>query len=649
MYSGHVFSRVGGLESNPQPTLRMLRLPLSKLFLLGVCLLCLSAPASLAVPVTNPGFETGNTSGWTCFGSFGADSVNKADGAFGLRLGAGAGASQTITGLSANTYYKFTAKIKTAAPSDVIIMSAKSYGNPQVSASTSAQAFTLKTLYFKTGPSSTAVTLEFYKVSLSAGNGYADTVTLDVAPGYVPPAYPTVAQANPDIDRTHPVTYKNWKGVTWDPHGLANGHYDANALNSDIVNMKYAGIHWVRLWIPQDHPLTALNQVCSALQSNGLQAYICFRKSPFAGNNTTYGTPAQEAATAAALTSFVNAQKTYVKHWEIHNEPSNSQFWNQEVGTGGVAVSAQKFKLHLQNCYNAIKAADPTAVVICGGIDTGVNNNWIPWFDALTAEQGYLYFDEFAFHPYAKNATPDFAVAAMELAKSKVAAWPAPHNNKPIWITEVGWTFFPDTDKEAYKAMFLYEAMPRLAATMKSVRPVTWWTLHETWAGYGGGITVRVTNNGVVSFDPLPALETMALVNDHNPLIENPGFEFGSILNWTGGYGSYAVDSANAANGSYGLRVSTSSGIGQTVNLFPNTSYTVSAMLKAAAGNTMSMNVQGYGGADLITSTTSTTYTAKSITFTTGPNTYGARINLYKGSSSGSGNGYADSVQIVKN
>lgn len=600
--------------------------------------------AVVAAPVlANQGFETGSTSGWASWGSAQAGTAYKYGGSYGLRLGPSSGVEQVITGLSPNTYYKLSAMLKVEAAPNMIILGVKEYGNPELSVSSTGIYYdSPKSVTFKTGPSNTTAKIYLFKSSSASGYGYADSV--EVAE-ISPPSPPTLDPVSPYIDSSHPITVNNWKGVTWDPLQLANGMYDANGISSDINNMKYAGVHWVRVWTGPSESAAVLDQKIAALQNAGMQAFIFFSK-----GNKTYGTPQEEAQTAAFLTNLVNTYKNYIKYWEIGNEPNLESYWDLggRVGEGTSDPDApfnagvHRYVLHLQNCYNAIKAADPNAVVLSAGLSSYMYKDFM---DRMTAEQAYLYFDEFAFHPYEK--TPDLAVSVLDTVRSKISTWPAPHNNKPIWVTEIGWDTTPYD--ESYKAAFLTEGMKKIVQNMKSVRPVVWYALHEKSSASGFGLTQRRYIDSVLQYDRLPAIENYRALNDHLPVVENAGFETGDTLNWST-YGTTAADSTNPMYGSYGLKVSKSSGAEQVIrNLFPNTTYTLTVMVKASSGSdTASITVKNYGGSDLIASTTSTTYTSKSITFTTGANNYSARIALYKGSASGSGYGYFDTVQLVK-
>ncbi|ABD79376.1 carbohydrate-binding protein [Saccharophagus degradans] len=120
-----------------------------------------------------------------------------------------------------------------------------------------------------------------------------------------------------------------------------------------------------------------------------------------------------------------------------------------------------------------------------------------------------------------------------------------------------------------------------------------------------------------------------AVTTQAAPLQHNGGFENGGTSGWNG-YGSHAL-STEAHSGSYAGKVTGGpSAFSQTIpNLTPNTTYSLSAFVKARAGHTGFLGVKEYGGQETSLIVNSTHYQKKTITFTTGPNASSAKIYLY--------------------
>ncbi len=125
--------------------------------------------------------------------------------------------------------------------------------------------------------------------------------------------------------------------------------------------------------------------------------------------------------------------------WEIWNEPNDKHFWRG---------SARRYTRLLRAAYPAIKAGDPNATVVFGGL---VHND--DRFLARAYAAGARgAFDVMATHPY--QGVGD---AAPETADSGNDWWllthvPAVHElmarhgdgGKPIWFTEFGWSTHPN-------------------------------------------------------------------------------------------------------------------------------------------------------------------------------------------------------------
>ncbi|NOZ51481.1 MAG: glycoside hydrolase family 5 protein [Chloroflexi bacterium] len=171
-----------------------------------------------------------------------------------------------------------------------------------------------------------------------------------------------------------------------------------------------------------------------------------------------------------------------VRLWEIYNEP-DSVFGPQGFcfGTRG-AQYADSLRL----AYTAIKAADPNAVVLFGGISydffTNEGGRFDPAFldDALTAGAG-AYFDRLAFHYYPAFAErwntfgPGVAGKAAYL-RGELARYGL---DKPLALTEIGRpTRGPQADgipyNEELTARFVAPALTR--ARIADLAPIIWFT-----------------------------------------------------------------------------------------------------------------------------------------------------------------------------
>ena len=126
-----------------------------------------------------------------------------------------------------------------------------------------------------------------------------------------------------------------------------------------------------------------------------------------------------------------------VSAWEVWNEENTSRFWS----TG---PSASEYVPLLQAAYPAVKAADPTALVVFGG----VSQNDYTYIESAYAAGAKGFFDVMAVHPYPGPNPPEHVwywdgrigqsafTGFAEVRNSMLARG----DDKPIWLTEFGWS-----------------------------------------------------------------------------------------------------------------------------------------------------------------------------------------------------------------
>ena len=115
--------------------------------------------------VTNPGFETGDTSGWTETGDVDIASDSHT-GSYAVRLnGADSSVEQVVTGLSAGTAYTVSCWGKAKSNAGVYL-GVKDYGGAEQTVQfTDFKNFVKKSVTFTTGPTNTSVTIFFIKLN----------------------------------------------------------------------------------------------------------------------------------------------------------------------------------------------------------------------------------------------------------------------------------------------------------------------------------------------------------------------------------------------------------------------------------------------------------------------------------------------------
>jgi hypothetical protein len=132
--------------------------------------------------------------------------------------------------------------------------------------------------------------------------------------------------------------------------------------------------------------------------------------------------------------------------WQLWNEPSTRGTWPGTPAEYGALMAAG---------YNAAKAADPSALVITGGVylydGLGTDpNDGLPFLNAAFAAvpEAAGAFDALAIHPYMPTAAPDapviFSTITMWGRLENAQRWLREHSGggppRPLWVTEVGWS-----------------------------------------------------------------------------------------------------------------------------------------------------------------------------------------------------------------
>ncbi len=131
-------------------------------------------------------------------------------------------------------------------------------------------------------------------------------------------------------------------------------------------------------------------------------------------------------------------------------------------------------------------------------------------------------------------------------------------------------------------------------------------------------------------------------------LLKNAGFEAGDFTNWPTHYNGATVEASNAYEGTYAAKLTGSyAGAEQTVSgLYPNTIYKLYAYGKSTTGGDAVIGVKNYGGTAKDVHVSSSAYTKKELTFTTGSETNSATIYLYK--AGGGGEVWFDALELIQ-
>jgi hypothetical protein len=293
-----------------------------------------------------------------------------------------------------------------------------------------------------------------------------------------------------------------------------------------VETAKAAGVQWTREELPWDliEPdddafKTLYDQNLRLAADRGLGIVGMLLTTPPWARDTScrprgerYWCPPTSAAEFAEFAAFMAERydgdgrddapgSPRVAAWQIWNEPNDTLLW-PDIGADANARKRRYGEL-LVAAYAAIKAQDPTALVLTGGTYiydgscAGGLCDGLNFFNAAggvfpQVPQAKLAFDIFAIHPYIPTARPDEPgipnIITIEGRISQTRIWvnrDAGRPDAPIWITEVGWCTAPGVCpggaavSEDQQANYLVRAL--VVAQQLGVQHVSWFQFEDAF------------------------------------------------------------------------------------------------------------------------------------------------------------------------
>jgi hypothetical protein len=171
--------------------------------------------------------------------------------------------------------------------------------------------------------------------------------------------------------------------------------------------------------------------------------------------------PDDVADFARFMEALAGRYKGQVAAYEIWNEPNLDYEW------GYLEPDPAGYTALLQAAYQAVKAVDPDALIISGGLATTGDGSPTAAGDLDFLQSMYDagargYFDALGSHPYAFGHDPDYedpwglslsrAVQQREVMIANADA------ETPIWITEAGWVLHTNWNLVEHEEIAVHEA-----------------------------------------------------------------------------------------------------------------------------------------------------------------------------------------------
>ncbi len=246
-------------------------------------------------------------------------------------------------------------------------------------------------------------------------------------------------------------------------------------LGHAIALTKDAGFGWVKIQVPWyqvepdgkggytwDH----LDRVLNQLHEADLRVLVSVCKAPNWARRpesdlSVYGPPASPQDLADMLTAMATRYRGKIHAIEVWNEQNMGHEWGNEP------LDAQRYVSMLCAAYRAIKAADPSIIVVSGApTPTGVNDGRVAIDDLLYFQRMYQAgckncMDAAGVHPsgynnppnvrvgYTNPAEPNFKGHRSFFFQETMLAYRQVMVNygdagRTLWPTEFGWASSPD-------------------------------------------------------------------------------------------------------------------------------------------------------------------------------------------------------------
>ncbi len=256
-------------------------------------------------------------------------------------------------------------------------------------------------------------------------------------------------------------------GITEDVQYLSGPELDAR-LDAYVQ----LGVRWVRfqvIWdvVERHGPGTAdwsrYDELVRELHERGLKPLAIIQTTPAWARvpdcEHVLCPPADAADYARFAAEAAARYAGRIQHWEIWNEPNNHYFWKP-------GPEPQAYAELLVAAHAAIKAADPQAVVVTGGLAPAMTErveaggyqwvNPVEFVSALYAHGASKSFDVLAAHPYTFPHLPPHpfigsAWYEMYGTSPSIRSLMEAHGDahKPIWATEFGAPTGPTSNPRA--------------------------------------------------------------------------------------------------------------------------------------------------------------------------------------------------------
>ena len=303
----------------------------------------------------------------------------------------------------------------------------------------------------------------------------------------------TRAATSPDVEEIHNV------GASWVRVAVFWGQLqptedtviDWEPVDQGFQRLARLGLHPIVVlrdippWAAMEHPTLHDHPSCGPVRVEKMDAYLAF---------------------VSELVRRYSGPPYNVKYWEVYNEPDKIHRLYPGVNIGGCfgEIWYDEYVRMLRSVYTTIKAVDPQAVIVFGGVahdwfyyfrtdpswDYPTDGLFDPYFldEVIGTRHGGDWFDRMNFHTYYAwrwyweyYGYGKDVLAKYNYIKEQMATYGYP--NKKILITETGMrSYDPDNPgeiSEEAQANYVLKLFARILTVMYD-EPFIWYTIRDT-------------------------------------------------------------------------------------------------------------------------------------------------------------------------
>ena len=230
--------------------------------------------------------------------------------------------------------------------------------------------------------------------------------------------------------------------------------FGAGVIDNNFELVKGMNFPWIKLNINMSSSSDPTSLIDSARSRYpGVKILVRLDQTPAAWQTGIDANPIRADLFGAYLRNLTSRLRGKVQAYELFNEPNLKFEWNTYIAGGGGYPSVPGYVRILQTAYPAIKAGDPDAIVITGGLSSAGGGGSqaigdIDYIGQLYANGAYGYFDAVGTHPYGGACTFDAGGCSEDIffrrAETQYGRMlQAGDTTHQMWATELGWLVDP--------------------------------------------------------------------------------------------------------------------------------------------------------------------------------------------------------------